>query len=109
MSIDGLNVLAIVPARGGSKGIPRKNLRVVGGFCRLLPVRPEWRLRSHGIDTCVLSTDDEEIAEEGRCHGLDVPFMRPEALSGDTALGVDVWRHARLASEDHYGNSLIFQ
>jgi CMP-N-acetylneuraminic acid synthetase len=55
-----------------------------------------------GLDACVLSTDDPEIAEEGRKHGLDVPFLRPAGLAGDLAGSLEVWRHAWLASEDHY-------
>ncbi|WP_022948359.1 acylneuraminate cytidylyltransferase family protein [Methylohalobius crimeensis] len=96
------SVLAIVPARGGSKGIPRKNLRTVGGksligwTARLIEELP-W------IDQALLSTDDAELAEEGRREGLPVPFFRPPELATDTALGVDVWRHGWLAAEDHYG------
>lgn len=101
MAFGGLNVLAVVPARGGSKGIPRKNLRQVGGLS-LVARAAEVATSIPWIDACVLSTDDEEIAEEGRRQGLDVPFLRPDALSGDAALGIDVWRHAWLASEIHY-------
>jgi CMP-N,N'-diacetyllegionaminic acid synthase len=55
------------------------------------------------LDAAVISTDDPEMAEEGRRYGLDVPFMRPAELAGDKSLGIDVWRHAWLASEEHYG------
>jgi CMP-N,N'-diacetyllegionaminic acid synthase len=102
MSLNGLNILAVVPARGGSKGIPRKNLRSAGGVS-LVARAARTATSLPWIDRAVLSTDDEEIAAEGRRHGLDVPFMRPEALSGDVALAVDVWRHAWLACEAHYG------
>jgi CMP-N-acetylneuraminic acid synthetase len=51
------------------------------------------------IDCAVLSTDDEEMAEEGRRHGLEVPFLRPAELASDTASGVDAWRHAWLECE----------
>jgi CMP-N-acetylneuraminic acid synthetase len=104
MTPEGLAVLAVVPARGGSKGIPRKNLRTVGGVSLVgraacvLAALP-W------IDAAVLSTDDDEIAEEGRRHGLDVPFRRPPELSGDGATSVDMWRHAWLAAERHYGRT----
>lgn len=96
------NILAVVPARGGSKGIPRKNLREVGGVSLVgragqLANSLDW------IDARVLSTDDEDIAREGRAHGLDVPFMRPAEISGDLATSVDMWRHAWLAAEAHYG------
>ena len=101
MSIKGLNILAVVPARGGSKGIPRKNLRKVGGLSLIARAARvagalDW------IDHSVISTDDPEMAEEGRRFGLEAPFTRPEHLAGDTALGIDVWKHAWLASEDYY-------
>ena len=102
MSINGLNILAVVPARGGSKGIPGKNLRLAGGLS-LVAHTAQTARSLPWIDRAILSTDDAEIAAEGRRHGLDVPFMRPEALSGDAALAVDVWRHAWLACEAHYG------
>ncbi|GAF86339.1 unnamed protein product, partial [marine sediment metagenome] len=55
------------------------------------------------IDKAILSTDDHEIAKEGLFHGLEVPFMRPEELAGDQSKSVDMWRHAWLKSEEHYG------
>ena len=55
------------------------------------------------IDAAIISTDDQDMAEEGRKFGLDVPFMRPAHLSSDTALGIDVWQHAWVTSETHYG------
>jgi CMP-N,N'-diacetyllegionaminic acid synthase len=102
MSIKGLNILAVVPARGGSKGIPRKNLQKVGGLsliarAGMTAASLDW------IDHAVISTDDPEMAREGKRFGLEAPFMRPEHLAGDTALGIDVWKHAWLACEEHYG------
>lgn len=96
-------VLAVVPARGGSKGIPRKNLQTVCGIslvghaARVTAALQAW------LDHRVLSTDDEEIAAEGRRWGLDTPFMRPADLAGDKANSIDMWRHAWLASEANYG------
>ena len=55
------------------------------------------------IDRAVLSTDDEKIAEEGRSCGLEVPFLRPAEFAGDLSPTVEAWRHAWLASEEHYG------
>src|SRR5262245_8124260 len=98
---DGRTVLAVVPARGGSKGIPRKNLRTVSGVS-LVGRAGELARSLHWIDAAVLSTDDKEIAEEGLRHGLEVPFMRPDDLSGDLAGSLGVWRHALLAAEAHY-------
>lgn len=102
MSIEGLNVLAVVPARGGSKGIPRKNLQKVGGLS-LIARAAKVAKSLTWIDAAVISTDDPEMAEEGREYGLDAPFVRPAHLAGDTALSVEVWRHAWLTSEKHYG------
>lgn len=98
----GTKVLAVVPARGGSKGIPRKNLCRLAGRSLIAHVAAvvadlDW------LAYAVLSTDDTEIAEEGRRCGLEVPFMRPPQLSGDRATAVDTWRHAWLASEEATG------
>ena len=100
--IDGLTVLAVVPARGGSKSIPRKNLKMVGGVS-LVGRAAQVAAALPMIDAALISTDDAEIAVEATAHGLDAPFMRPPELSGDTATSVDMWRHAWLAAEAHYG------
>lgn len=102
MAYAGLSVLAVVPARGGSKSIPRKNLQKVGGVS--LVGRAAGIARSLGwIDAAVISTDDAAIRAEAVAHGLDAPFVRPEEISGDKATSVDMWRHAWLACEQHYG------
>lgn len=91
--IDGLSVLAFVPARGGSKGLPRKNILDLGG-------RPliAWTLAAAGasryIDRCIVSTDDEEIAAVARASGGEVPFLRPPELATDTASAHDALEHA---------------
>ena len=101
MALEGLSILAVVPARRGSKSIPRKNLCVVGGLS--LVARAAEVLRAiDWIDNSILSTDDPEIADEGKHHGLDVPFLRPDELAGDTATAAGVWRHAWLAAEQHF-------
>ncbi len=97
-----LAVLAVVPARGGSKGVSRKNMRTVGGVSLVgravdLAVSLPW------IDHTVISTDDSEIRGEAVCHGAAAPFVRPPELAGDEATSEDVWRHAWLAAEAHYG------
>jgi CMP-N,N'-diacetyllegionaminic acid synthase len=86
-------VLGLIPARGGSKGIPRKNLRVLAGR-PLLAYTADAALESRFLSRVVLSTDDEEIAEVGRTLGLDVPFMRPDALARDTTPTLPVMLHA---------------
>ncbi len=95
---NGLRILSVTPARGGSKGVPRKNLRHIGGISLTARVAKlasslDW------IDRAVLSTDDKEIAEEGVRNGFEAPFLRPDELSGDQAAAVDVWRHAWLFCE----------
>ena len=77
-----MQVLGIVTARGGSKGIPRKNLVPLAGK-PLLAYTAEVALASKGLKRTVLSTDDEEIARMGRSYGLDVPFLRPADLALD--------------------------
>ena len=102
MSYKGFKILAVIPARGGSKGIPRKNLRKIAGIS--LVGRAAGVARSlDWIDRTVVSTDDVDIAAEGRRYGVEVPFMRPEELSGDESNSVDMWQHAWLESEAHFG------
>lgn len=102
MALHGVSVLAVVPARGGSKGIPRKNLREVAGTslighaARVIRQLP-W------LDAALLSTDDPDIAREAEQHGLAVPFVRPQALAGDKAKSVDMWRHAWTSAEEIHG------
>jgi CMP-N,N'-diacetyllegionaminic acid synthase len=86
--------LAVIPARGGSKGVPRKNVRPVHGR-PLLAYTADTALASrHLLHDVVLSTDDEEIAEVGRSLGLSVPFLRPSELAGDAVPIVPVLQHA---------------
>lgn len=91
--IDGKRVLGVVPARGGSKGLPRKNLREVAGVPLVVHA---GRVASavSAIDRAVVSTDDDEIAEVAQSAGLVAPFRRPQALSGDRISDIDVLEHA---------------
>ena len=91
--IEGKTVLAVVPARSGSKGIPSKNLARVGGVS-LIGRAGDVLSRVPWIDRRVLSTDSAEYAEEGSAHGLDAPFLRPEALSHDRAGALETIVHA---------------
>jgi CMP-N-acetylneuraminic acid synthetase len=77
-----MKILGIVPARGGSKGIPRKNIALLAGK-PLLAYTAEAALAAKSLSRVVLSTDDPEIARTGRELGLDVPFMRPPELARD--------------------------
>lgn len=107
MTWQGERVLVIVPARGGSKGIARKNLARVGGLS-LVGHAARTALALPWADRAVVSTDDEEIAAEARAHGLDAPFMRPAELATDAAAAIDVWRHAWLAAETHYATGFAY-
>jgi CMP-N-acetylneuraminic acid synthetase len=92
------SVLAVVPARSGSKGIPGKNLRPLRGTSLI-----GWAgLALEGcdfVDRRILSTDSEEYAAEGRRYGLDTPFLRPAELSTDDAEAVPTVQHALRAVE----------
>ena len=87
------HVLAIVPARGGSKGVPGKNVRVLAGR-PLIDYTARAARESGVIDRIVLSTDSDEIADAGRRSGLEVPFMRPASLAADDTPMLPVVRHA---------------
>ncbi|MDB4145246.1 acylneuraminate cytidylyltransferase family protein [Amylibacter sp.] len=91
--INGKRVLAIVPARGGSKGIPKKNLIHVAGKSLIAHVA-EVALAINEIDKCIVSTDSPEIAKKAVECGLDAPFLRPEELSGDFVGDWDVLYHS---------------
>ncbi len=101
-------VLALVPARGGSKGIPRKNLIEVAG-------RPliAWSIlqgiAATRVDRVVVSTDDPEIAAVAREWGAEVPFLRPAEHARDESPDIDVFRHAlaALAGDEGYEPDLV--
>ncbi len=85
--------LIVIPARGGSKRLPGKNLRRLGG--RSLMERTDHAVRAAGIDgPCLLTTDDVEIAEEGRRLGWLVPFLRPAELAADETPTLPAVMHA---------------
>lgn len=85
-------VVAIIPARGGSKGIPRKNIVDLCGK-PLIAYTIEVALNTKLIDRVVVSTDDEEISEISRYYGAEVPFLRPKDLAGDNSSLNDVMAH----------------
>jgi len=84
--------VAIVPARGGSKSIPRKNIRLLRGV-PLLAYSIEAGLRARLVDRVIVSTDDEEIADIARAWGADVPFLRPAAIADDDTPDLPVFQH----------------
>ena len=89
----GKNVLGLIPARGGSKGLPRKNIKPLLGK-PLIAWTIEQALASKYLDIVVVSTDDKEIAEISKKYGAEVPFIRPKELAEDNAKGIDVVLHA---------------
>lgn len=88
-----MTLLALIPARGGSKGIPRKNIRP---FCGkpLLQWTVDVALAAPSVDRIVVSTDDPETAEVALAVGAEVPFLRPPELASDTAPGIASVLHA---------------
>ena len=87
------NILGVVPARAGSKGIPRKNLLTLGGKT-LLELAIESARESRLLTRTIVSTEDEELAEVARECGAEVPFLRPSELASDTASVWSAMRHA---------------
>lgn len=87
------SVLALIPARAGSKGVPNKNVRLVGQK-PLLAWSIEQALASSRVERVLVSTDSAEYAEISMAHGAEVPFLRPEEISGDLATDLQVFQHA---------------
>lgn len=95
-----MNVLGLITARGGSKGIPRKNLALLRGK-PLLCYTCDAARASQGLSRVILSTDSEEIAAVGRDSGVEVPFLRPADISRDDTPSIAVARHAIEWLETH--------
>ncbi|TDX58905.1 cytidylyltransferase domain-containing protein [Orenia marismortui] len=87
------NIVAIIPARGGSKGIPRKNIKLLAGK-PLIAYSIEQALASKLVDRVIVSTDDEEIKEVAESYGAEVPFVRPKEFATDEAATEPVLQHA---------------
>ena len=96
-------ILAVVPARGGSKGIRLKNLRTIGGRS-LVAIAGDLCSALDWLDRAVVSTEHEQIATEAEANGLAAPFRRPEDLSGDHIGDQEVLEHALRASEEIDGH-----
>lgn len=97
-----MSALALIPARGGSKGIPRKNIAPLGGR-PLIAWTIEAARRSARIDRVVVSTDDAQIADIAHAAGAEVPFLRPADIAGDAAPALPVMQHAVAWLEINYG------
>lgn len=88
-----MSVVGLIPARGGSKGVPGKNIAPCGGR-PLIAWTCEAAKRSAGLDRTILSTDSDEIARAAASWGIDAPFVRPAELARDDTPSLDVMRHA---------------
>ncbi len=101
-------ILAIIPARGGSKSLPRKNIALMNGH-PLISYTIRQALDSKMITRVMVSTDDAEIAEIARRYGADVPFLRPAEIAGDLSVDVEYMRHALewLAENEGYSPAAV--
>jgi len=90
--IQGKRVLAVIPARGGSKGVPRKNIRLINGH-PLIAWTVRQALASNHTTEVIVSTDDEQIAQVALSYGAAVPFLRPTELAQDDSPTVDAVLH----------------
>src|SRR6185503_17134341 len=102
--------LALVPARGGSKGIPRKNIRNFAGYPLIA-----WSIaaakQASGVTRVIVSTDDEEIASVAREYGAETPFLRPSELAQDQTTDLPVFEHALdwLEKNEGYQPEIVIQ
>lgn len=103
-------ILAIIPARSGSKSVPHKNIRLINGK-PMLAYSIEHAKQSKYINRIILSTDSEEYAQIGRDYGAEVPFLRPAEYATDSALDIDVFYHGLtfLKEEEGYVPDIVVQ
>lgn len=97
-----MNVLAVIPARAGSKSVPHKNIREIGGK-PMLAHSIDHALASRYINRVIVSTDSKEYAAIAKEYGAEVPFLRPAEYATDTALDYDVFYHALTWLSDNEG------
>jgi CMP-N-acetylneuraminic acid synthetase len=102
MDFSNYNILGVTLARGGSKGVKKKNIIPVNGI-PLIAYTVMEALKSKNLTGYIISTDDEEIANIARIYGADVPFMRPKHLASDTATSTDALIHAVEWCENNMG------
>jgi len=106
--INGKSVLAIIPARGGSKGVPRKNIRLLAGKPLIAWTIGEAK-KSKYIDRLILSSEDEEIIQVAREWGCEAPFVRPKELAQDDTPGIEPVLHAIDILNDKYDYVVLLQ
>ncbi len=102
-----MRTLAFIFARGGSKGIPRKNLQEIAGLS-LLGHAIRCAKAVDVVERVIVSTDDQEIADEARALGAGVPFLRPADLASDRAAEILAWQHALAETEKIFGSFDVF-
>jgi len=106
--IEGKTILAVIPARGGSKGLPRKNIRLLA--CKpLIAWTIEAAKKSKFIDRLILSSEDEEIISVAKAYGCEVPFIRPQELAEDDTPGISPLLHAIENLHESYDYVILLQ
>ena len=105
-----MNILAIIPARSGSKSVIDKNIRMMGGK-PMLAHSIGHALQSRYINRVIVSTDSERYAAIAREYGAEIPFLRPAEYATDTALDIEVFRHALsfLKEKENYDADIVVQ
>jgi YrbI family 3-deoxy-D-manno-octulosonate 8-phosphate phosphatase len=105
-----MQILALIPARGGSKSLPRKNIRILAGF-PLLAYSIAAARQSRLVNRTIVSTDDEEIAHIARQYGAETPFLRPSELSQDDTPDFPVFTHTLdwLSEKEGYRPDILVQ
>ncbi len=108
--MSGTEVLALIPARGGSKSIPRKNIRLLAGH-PLIAYSIAAGLAAKSVTRVIVSTDDEEIASVSRAYGAETPFLRPIEFARDQTPDLPVFQHALqwLDIHENYRPEIIVQ
>src|ERR1044071_5352756 len=103
-----MDIIAIIPARGGSKGILRKNLRSINGIS-LVGWSVKHALASKLVTRTIISSDDDEIISEAKKYGAEAPFIRPKELAEDHVLDIPVFQHALnyLKEKENYSPKIV--
>ncbi|OGY43097.1 MAG: hypothetical protein A2729_05805 [Candidatus Buchananbacteria bacterium RIFCSPHIGHO2_01_FULL_39_14] len=103
-------ILAVIPARGGSKGVPKKNIKLLCGKPLIVWTITEAK-KSKYLTRIIVSTDDEEIAEIAKRNGAEVPFLRPSEISGDLSTDVEFLLHALnfLKQKENYEPEIVLR
>ena len=104
----GKSVVAVITARGGSKRLPGKNIRLLGSM-PLIAWTISAAQESQFLDRCILSSDDTEIIQVAQEYGCEVPFVRPESLAQDTSTSADVLLHAMRSLDKSYDYAVLLQ